>query len=99
MENPLEAIKNSPAIEELMKTREGKNLAERLLRLSNELNLMPDTEKSRFKNEFGCSFESSLDRLLIQPEQQTEIDADGWSQPCLIIFVILVFASMSSGLY
>lgn len=93
MENPLEVIKNSPAIVELMKTKEGRSLAERLFRLSGELNLMPDTVKSRFKNELGSAFESSLDPLLMQPDQQTEESLEGWSQHCFIIFVIFLFAS------
>lgn len=95
MENPLEVLKNSPAIEELMKTREGRNLAERLLRLSNELNLMPDSEKLRFTNEFGSAFESSLNQLLPhQPASEDPQSTDNWTESCFICCVIVFFASM-----
>jgi hypothetical protein len=60
MENPLGNLKDSSKIEELMKSAEGRKLAERMLSLSDELENLPDSVKIKFSREFGDKFSKTL---------------------------------------
>lgn len=88
MENPLKNLKESSILEELMKSKEGKDIAERMLSLSDELETLPDSEKLKFTKEFGNKFIETLSGL----PGEREVESFNFEVYTAIISVIAVFS-------
>lgn len=61
-QNPLRNLKDSAIFNDLIKTDVGKNIAARIIKLSNDIDLLPDIQKEKFATEFGGKFVSILKR-------------------------------------
>lgn len=79
-QNPLRNLKDSAIFNDLIKTDVGKNIAARIIKLSNDIDLLPDIQKEKFASELGGKFVSILKRT-----EKEKVETS-----LLIYFVILV---------
>lgn len=87
MEDSLEILKSFKLTQELVKSMEGVKIAARLQSLSKELELLSESDRTNFYDEFGIEFDDSLSRFL----PKTEDSNSGLFSTIIFILVILTF--------
>jgi len=85
LDNPLRQLQDSIAFGELMKTKDGQSIAERIASLASQLEALPENQKIEFKNKFGDSFSQSLSKL--HPEDDATLKSTVlW---CFVLLLII----------
>lgn len=87
MEDSLEILKSFKLTQELVKSMEGVKIAARLQSLSNELELLSESDRTNFNDEFGIQFDDSLSRCLPKPEDSNS----GMFSTIVFVLVVLTF--------
>lgn len=91
LENPFKVIEESGIIDELRKTSEGRKIAEDIMKFMSEFNMLPDSEKVKFDEQFGNQILNTLKRLI------PAVDSEEVQESFLIYVIIFIVVFTVAG--
>lgn len=89
MDNPLNGLRDSVLIDELMKTDEGQKIAAKIKMLTSQLDALPQFGKQKFAEKFGNKFEETLEKL-VDKNETTQVEIESNVEIYLIIFFVII---------